>query len=76
MMQNLSKFRNFYDQMDFSPEQRLANTKAIIKLIDTLGAQTSLSKTIEEVVSLRAPAWPSLRVTCKAYQISRTDLCM
>lgn len=31
-LQNVFKFRHVYDQIDFSPEQRLAITKAILKL--------------------------------------------
>lgn len=33
-VQHLHKFKHFYDQMDFSPEQRLAISKSIIKLTD------------------------------------------
>lgn len=33
-VQNLFKFSDFYDQMNFNPEQRSAMTKAIIKLSD------------------------------------------
>lgn len=33
-VQNLFKFKHFYDQMDFVPEQRLAITKSIIELTD------------------------------------------
>lgn len=32
------KFAHFYDQVDFSPEQRIATTKAIIKLTDRAGS--------------------------------------
>lgn len=32
--ENLFKFKNFYDQMDISPEECLAITKAIIELIN------------------------------------------
>lgn len=32
------KFKNFYDQMGFSPEQCLAITKAIIELTGQLGS--------------------------------------
>lgn len=33
-VQHLQKFKHFYDQMDFNPEQRLAITKSIIELTD------------------------------------------
>lgn len=33
-VQHLYKFKHFYDQMDFNPEQRLAITKSIIELTD------------------------------------------
>lgn len=36
-VQNLFKFRNFYDHMNFNAQQRLAITKAIIELIDSFG---------------------------------------
>lgn len=36
-VQSSLKFRNFYDQIDFSAEQRLAITKAIINLTDPSG---------------------------------------
>lgn len=51
----LFKFRNFYDQVDFSPKQRLAIAKAIIELTDPLEGRAYLSKSPEEVVSSRAP---------------------
>lgn len=33
-VQNLFKFKNFYNQMDFSPKGCVAISKAIIELID------------------------------------------
>lgn len=42
-LQNLFKLINFYYHMDFSPEQRLTVTKAIIEQIDHHGVRTSLS---------------------------------
>lgn len=36
--QNLFKFRNFYNQMDFRDDMLLVVAKAIIELIDTSGA--------------------------------------
>lgn len=34
-IQHVHKFKHFYDQMDFNPEQSLAITKSIIELIDS-----------------------------------------
>lgn len=36
-VQNLFKFKQFYDQMDFNSNQRLAITKVIIDLIGSSG---------------------------------------
>lgn len=36
-VQNLFKFKNFYDRMDFNIDQRLVITKIIIELIDSSG---------------------------------------
>lgn len=38
LLQNLFRFINFYDQVDFSLEQRLSIIKAIIELTDPSGS--------------------------------------
>lgn len=38
MVANVFKFKSYYDQMNFSPEQRLAITKVIIDLTDPSGS--------------------------------------
>lgn len=40
------KFRNFYDHIDFTPDQCLAITKAIIELIDSSGSPNLVQKTL------------------------------
>lgn len=43
-VESLFKFRNFYYQMEFSPEQHLEITKAIIELIDHPSGSSGLVK--------------------------------
>lgn len=67
-VQNLFKFRNFDDQMDFNLEQRLAITKARSNCSICQDARTSLSKSLEEVIILRTLAW-LLRMKRKACRV-------
>lgn len=43
-VQNLFIFKNFYEQMDFSTDQHLAITEAIIKLANSLWSHALLSE--------------------------------
>lgn len=52
-VQNRFKFKNFYDQMDFSPKQSLAITNAIIELIIPLGNSNLVKKGLEGVTDWR-----------------------
>lgn len=54
-VQNVLKFRNFYDQIDFSPELCLAITKVIIKLINPSRGSILTKHSMEDVASLRTP---------------------
>lgn len=55
--QNLFRLENFYDQMDFTPKQRLLITKAIIERTDPLEARASLRAVRGEATGSRILPW-------------------
>lgn len=52
-VQNLFKFKSFYDYIDFSLEQRLAIIKAIIMLTDPSGSSNIVERRSRRNNSLR-----------------------
>lgn len=59
--QNFFKFRNFYEQMDFTTGQRLAITKAIIKLIGLLGGSDLIQEMPRKERDSMTTVWFSTR---------------
>lgn len=67
-VQGLFKFKNFYDQMDLNLKQRIAITKAIMKLTDSTEGVTFLRKILRETTGSKTTCWCFMKTIAETYQ--------
>lgn len=75
-VQNLFKFKHYYDQMDFSPKQRLAISKSIIQLTDPSGSYGFVENRPRKVAGLKIARLYSTTMTDATFQAATTVLYM
>lgn len=67
-VQELFKFKSFYDQMDFSSKQRLATTKAILELTDSTEIVNFFERRIGKNIWFEDNALVFMRITSEMYR--------